>query len=447
MKVQTRLGLYSSLVFGIIFVVISVFIYALYSNSIKNTIEGNLAKMSRIVALFYLEEDELNKEEFVKVREQFEEFVSNTYYQIYSEYDTISYGSQAWILPSSVLNEIREKERLSFSAGDFYCYGIYYEDNQGNFVVVAREKKEEMVQQLHALLWILAVVFLIGMLAVVFLNRWIANIAYRPFRLAIKQVKNISTHNLNVQIKLPDTKDELQDLIHTFNELLERISETFVIQKNFVSYVSHEFKTPLASMQGNLEVFAIKERSPEEYQQLSERLMGEIKQLEGIINTLIVVSDLGNNSEITAEVRLDELIWEIIAKLSDSYTGSKVSVSLEIQPEDESLLTVLMEKTQLLMALFNIIENAVKYSRDKTASIRLFKQDGKLHVSIADNGIGIPADQLKNISKPFYRADNANRMQGSGIGLSIALRILEKNRIKYTIHSVVNAGTEIVLAM
>ncbi len=447
MKVQTRLGLYSSLVFGIIFAIISALTYGLYYNSLKKSIDNNLARMSQVVALFFLEEDELNKEEFVTVKEQFEEFVSNSYYQIYSEYDTISYGMLSGRIPSERLNEIREKESLSFTSGDFYCHGIYYEDNQGNFVVVAREKRTEMGKQLQALLWILVVGFVIGMLAVILLNRWIANIAYRPFRLAIMQVKNLSTHNLNVPIRLPDTQDELKDLITTFNDLLAKISEAFVIQKNFVRYVSHEFKTPLAAMQGNLEVFSIKERSPQEYQQLSQKLVGEIRQLEGIINTLIVISDLGSDSVVNEQVRLDELIWEIIAKLPESYEGSKVSVNIDILPEDESLLTVLMDKTQLFMAFFNIIENAVKFSKDRTANIRLYKEKGKLHVSVEDHGIGIPADQLDSISRPFYRAENANRIQGSGIGLSIALRILEKNKIPYSIRSVVNRGTEIVWVM
>lgn len=392
MKVQTRLSLYSSIVFGIIFAIISVLIYGVYYGSTRKTLNNNLVKTSQIIALFYLEEDELNKEEFAKVRNQFNELVSNSYYQVYNEQDSISYGSHLFKIPSELLNKIRKEESLSFTSDNFYCHGIYYEDNQGNFVVIAWQKKDEINAQLYNLLWILVAGFIIGMLAIIFLNRLIANVAYRPFRVVIKQVKNISTNNLNVQIKLPNTKDELQDLITTFNELLEKIAETFVIQKNFVSYVSHEFKTPLAAMQGNLEVFSIKDRSPEEYSRLAEKLIAEINQLEGILNTLTIISDLRNNSEVAAQVRIDELIWEIVPKISGNYTNAKINISLEVVPEDENILTVSKDKTQLLMALFNIVENAVKYSMNKTVNIRLYKQEGKLYVSITDNGIGIPAD-------------------------------------------------------
>jgi signal transduction histidine kinase len=95
--------------------------------------------------------------------------------------------------------------------------------------------------------------------------------------------------------------------------------------------------------------------------------------------------------------------------------------------------------------LFNLTENAVKYSSGKLVEIVMFIQDNHLCVSIADNGIGIMPEHLTHISKPFYRADHTNSIDGSGIGLSIALKIMEKNNIKYEIMSEVNVGTKITM--
>lgn len=323
--------------------------------------------------------------------------------------------------------------------------GIFYEDNQGDFVVITHEKKEVLYAQLQILLWILILSFFIGISAITLFSRWIANRAYRPFRTVIRQVNTISTQNLDKQIKIPNTQDELQDLIITFNKLLAQISETFIIQKNFVSYVSHEFKTPLTSIMGNLEVFSLKDRSPEEYKKLTQTLIQQIKDLEETLNTLLVISDLRNESEISQQVRIDEVIWEIIAKLSQQYRKSNISVNIDIVPENEHLLSVSIEKTQLLIALFNLIENAVKYSQGKTVDILLSSLSDQLSISISDKGIGIPSEQLSSISKPFYRADNSSQIQGSGIGLSIAFRILQKNNILFRIHSAVNEGTIVQL--
>ena len=445
MKVQTRLSIFCSITFGIIFAIISTLIYGLYSKNAENSIYKGLEKNAYISALFYLEEDELNSTDFEKIRIQFQELVSNSSFQIYNSQDEVAYGVHFTNISSPILNKIRQQGSLSFSTSDYFCHGIFYEDNQGDFVIVATEKKDILRDQMSLLLWILIASFFIGFVAIVFFSTWMSRIAYRPFSNVIKQVKKISTNNLTTPIQSPNTKDELQNLTDTFNDLLLKISDTFVIQKNFVSYVSHEFKTPLASMQGNLEVFSLKDRSPEEYKELSGKLIRQISELEEILNTLLVISDLSKNADISIQTRIDELVWEIVEKILFRYPKSKVIVDIQIQPEDENLMYINKDRTQILMALYNLIENAVKYSSGKNVDIDLHKRNEKLHISITDQGIGIPEDQLTDISRPFYRAENTNKIQGSGLGLSIALRILEKNDIEYRIESKVDIGTKVSL--
>lgn len=447
MKVKTRLSLYCSLIFGIILAIISFLIYSLYYKDSEKAIYNNLDKTAHVTALFYLEEDELSAKEFGKIKEQFQEIVADSYYQVYDEDNEVAYGMGEADIPVSILDRIRQVKHLSFAWGNYLCHGIFYEDNQGDFVVVTKQDKSVFEGQVNTLLLILIPIFLIGIIAIILLSRWVANIAYRPFSRAIDQVNNISTNNLNVQITSPQTNDELQDLIDTFNKLLAKISETVVIQKNFVRYVSHEFKTPLASMLGNVDLFSIKDRSPEEYKSLSEKLIQQILQLEEILDTLIIISDLKKNERETSQTRIDELIWEIINKIKTQYPMSKVLVKMDIDAEDEAIMLVDIDRTQLLIALFNLIENAVKYSQKENVEILFSKNQDKLCLSITDKGIGIPHEQLAEISKPFYRADNTSEIQGSGIGLSLALRILDKNRIEYSIDSEVNVGTRIVVLL
>jgi len=443
MKVKTRLSLYCSLIFGIIFAVISFLIYALYYKNTEKAIFSNLHQTAHIAAVFYLEEDELSAKEFEKIRNQFESIVSDSAYQVYDSENNIVFGSETVFIPVHTLEEIRQNKSSAFSVGTSFCYGIFYNDNQGDFVVIAKENKNVLNEQANLLLWILIPLFFTGVIAIILLSRWVANIAYRPFTEVISQVNNISTNDLDVQIKSPETKDELNDLIDTFNDLLSKISETVIIQKNFVKYVSHEFKTPLASMLGNLDLFSIKDRNPAEYRQLSENLMRQIFQMEDILNTLIVVSDLKKDEKGISQTRIDELIWEIINKIKDIYPSSKILVNIDIPPEDEMLMLVKVEQTQLLIALYNLIENAVKYSMKDNVVIHLSRNNNTLLLSITDKGIGIPEEQLTHISKPFYRAGNTNKIEGSGIGLSLALRIFDKNNIDYSIESEMNIGTQI----
>lgn len=445
MKVGNRLALYCSIVFGVVFAVSSLLIYFLYYANVERNIYKGLEKNAYISAFFYLEEDELDAKEFDKVKEQFKELVPATSYQIYNINNYISYGTEELIIPHAILDEIKVRESKSFEVEDYLCYGIFYEDNQGDFVVVTKESKAVLSEQMAPLGNTLLVAFVVGLLAIVFLSRWIAKLAYRPFSNIIKQVNNISANKLDVQIESPNTKDELQDLIETFNELLTEISETFVIQKNFVNYVSHEFKTPLASLLGNLEVFSIKDRTPEEYKELSARLIADIHQLENILETLMVVSDLRSENMMENRTRIDEIIWDVVGKVTKKYVDARVDVDINIAAEDEDVMYVNIDRTQLFMSLVNMIENSIKYSKDRTARINIYKEMGQLQVAIVDYGIGIPKSQLNDISKPFYRANNVQSVQGLGIGLSIALRILEKNDINYVIESEEGKGTSVFL--
>ncbi|WP_018108707.1 sensor histidine kinase [Bacteroides propionicifaciens] len=447
MKIQVRQSLYSSIAFGVIFIIISFLIYILYAQSAQKSIYNNLEKTASIVALFHLEEDEMNAKDFERVRKQFDEIVVGTEYQVYNDQNKIVWGENTEEVSPSNLQKIFERGKLSFTSLSAYCYGIFYEDNQGDFIIITKESKQALSDQLISLLWILLTALMTGLLAVVLLSRWLAHIAYKPFNQVIEQVKVIVPNHPIVQIESPNTHDELQELTDTFNQLLKQISDTFIIQKNFVNYVSHEFKTPLAAILGNLEVFSLKDRSPSEYEELSQKLITQIQQLEGILSTLLVISDLREVSVLSHHFRVDELIWEIIDKLSLNYANSKVHVELEVEPSDEALLTVNKDRTQLFMALFNIIENAVKYSNGQVVAVKLYKEFDKLCISIEDKGIGIPPQELANISTPFYRGNNTNKIQGSGIGLSIALRILEKNNIIYNIQSQVGIGTVVTVTI
>lgn len=442
MKIQTRQSLYSSIAFGVIFIILSSLIYLLYSQNAKRAIYKNLETTAHIVALFHLEEDELNAKEFEKVKKQFNEIVFGTTYQVYNQEGNIIWGDQNNRINASLLIEIEKNRHLRFTTSQEVCYAIFYEDNQGDFIIVTKEPNNVLTTQLVTLLWILIAALIIGLVGVIFLSRWLASIAYKPFRKIIEQVQNISPNNPSNLIQSPHTGDELQELTETFNQLLERISETLVIQKNFVNYVSHEFKTPLASILGNLEVFSLKDRTPKEYEELSIKLIAQIHQLESILETLIVISDLRKGTDFSSnQFRIDELIWEIIQRLSLNYANCKIDMQIDILPEDENLLLIQKDRTQVLMALFNIIENAVKYSKGEIINIKLYNTENKLSLSIHDRGIGIRSEDLEHISKPFYRANNAALIHGTGVGLSIALRILEKNDIKYEIHSKESEGT------
>ncbi|WP_306350281.1 sensor histidine kinase [Flavobacterium sp. '19STA2R22 D10 B1'] len=447
MKIRHRLTLISSLTFGIVFTIASIIIYFVFYNSSEKIIFNELQKTTLLTAVFYLEEDELPKSEHKEIKQQFKENVQKAQVKIYDENDNIKFGNKEkdTIISVKVLDKVRKHKKIYFKANQFYYYGIFYPDNQGDFVVFLKSHNEFFHSQSNQLLIILVTVLIVGLLIIFLLSHRLSNIAYRPITTIINQVNSIEPESLNKPIISSNTNDEVQDLINTFNNLLLRLSDTFVIQKNFINYVSHEFKTPLASISGNLEVFALKDRTTEEYHQVANEVLDNVYHIEEILNTLMMISGLRTVNTEKEHFRVDELIWDIIEKLAESHPIEKNKIQVLIEIEQQDLLIVKGSSMQIQLALYNLIENAKKYSDQKPIKISLSEVDNQLRISIQDYGKGISEEELRFIQQPFYRGKNVGNIKGNGIGLSLATLIFKQNNISFQITSEENKGTLIQL--
>lgn len=446
MKIQTRLYVINTIFFALLFSVMMGSIAFVFYTKSKASIYNLLKNTSYISALFYLEEDEMNFAEFEVIKHNFDTEVFNQFYQFYNSENKIEFGAESPLIDTTYLAIIRETGKLAFEDEYFFCYGIFYKDNQGDFVVIAKEKKEVLYTQIYSLLLIMSVMLLLSIIIILLVNRRIAKYAYRPFRTVISQVNHLDANSPNLQISQTNTKDELEDLIKTFNQLLSQVSDTLVIQRNFVRFVSHEFKTPLTAMLGNLEVSLLKDRTSDEYKKVSQILIEEIHYLEDTLNTLIFLSDVNLRVNESQTYRLDDLIWEVIEKIKVTHQDSPPNFEVDMQIGDsESLVIKNTNYNQIFVALYNIVDNGVKYSQSKRINIVFHSNEDVLILDIVDDGRGIPKKQLENISKPFFRANNTKDVSGSGIGLSLAIRLLEKNGIRFEIESDTAKGTKVSL--
>jgi two-component system, OmpR family, sensor histidine kinase ArlS len=449
MKIRNRLTLTSSLVFGIVYTIASAVVYVGFNTISEIVIFNQLEKTCNLTALFYLEEDELPAKEHEIIRARFHSNQLSDNVRVFNALNEIEYGKQQLdkaITPEK-LDLVRKQKKSRFKYESDYYFGIYYPDNQGNFVIFISENYQYLQYQSNLLLLILVVALLGGLTAIVFFSRAISNIAYRPVADAIKQVNALEPESLSAGqlIDSPRTNDELQDLLDTFNNLLKRFSDTFLIQKNFVNYVSHELKTPLAAISGNMEVFAQKSRTPQEHEQLVKDVVQNVYRIEEILNTLMFISGLKKNPRLDEDLRVDETIWNVVDKLSFDYPTSSISVNMQVEPEREEVLTVTGNALPIQLALYNIIENALKFSTGKPVDILLSERDNMLEMVVQDYGKGIPNDELKYIEQPFFRGSNVQDIKGNGIGLSLAVRVFKQNNINFQIESQAGKGTRITL--
>lgn len=445
MKIRNRLTLISSATFGFVFIIASVLIYLAFYNSSEKVVFKELQKTCLLSGIYYLEKDELPHYEHSAIKEQFEENIQNDIVRVYDLNNTIVYGEKEAdrnINPKE-LEFVRKNKKLSFKSNNHFYYGIFYNDNQGDFVVFVKTKSEVFKSQTNRLLVIMIIVLFAGLLLIFFLSRLLSNIAYRPITEVISQVNSMELNSLDKPISSSNTNDEVQDLITTFNNLLSRLSDTFAIQKNFINYVSHEFKTPLASISGNLEVFAQKDRTPEEYQKVTSEVLENVYHIEEILNNLMMLSGLKTIHQENETLRIDETLWNINDKIFEAYDDQEIRIDLNVK--NEKLLSVKGSELQLQLALYNLIENAVKYSDGNPIKIALTEANDQLQITIQDYGKGILKEDLDYIQQTFYRGKNVGNIKGSGIGLSLATIIFKQNNIQFSIYSKENLGTQITL--
>ncbi|WP_312300146.1 HAMP domain-containing sensor histidine kinase [Chryseobacterium sp.] len=447
MTLRNRFTLISSLSFGIVSIITSAVIFFAYYDSTKIFYFEKLRNTALISAIYYLEKDELPKDRHAQIKKEYNHLIQNNRVAVYNRNNEVTFGHnlQDKNIKPAHLQAVRNNKGIQFMSDNQFYYGIFYPDNQGDFVVFVKSPNDSFQSQILRLAIIMLSVLVMGLLAIYFLSRYLSKVVYKPVSNVVERINKAEYNNISTAITSTNTNDEIDELIKSYNKLLGRISENVLLQQNFINYVSHEFKTPLAAISGNLEVFAQKDRTPEEYRKVAKESLNNVYEIENILNNLLLMSGMTKLETSHKQVRIDELIWKIYEKLESRAKEKNSSIKIQLQVTKSSLLEIPGNETLLYLALYNIVENAIKYSFDKPVVITLSEKGNQLYIEVRDEGRGIPADDLMKISETFYRGKNVDTVKGSGIGLSLSKSIFDHHHIVMKIDSVVNVGTSVLL--
>ena len=416
--------MYFTLTSSLLMLIIMGFIYLLFSNFTKNDFYKALHERTEVTAQLYLEADEISPASLNKIKERFVNTLPAEVIRVYDSTDELTFvkeNNQNW--SKQVINEVRQQKYLAYEENDKQIVGINYDDNQGNFVILASAVDVYGQQRKKNLLQIMAALFVAQLLVQLVAGRWLAQNALHPIQKVNEQVQKISATDLHLRVQTENEKDELGILAANFNGLLERIEKSFDLQKMFVANVSHELKTPITNIVGEIEVAMSKERTPAEYYKTFQSVLVEADRLHDIVINFLMLATAENDAarQQTEPVRLDELLWEV----QERYAEGEVQVQMAGLPEDENQLYIKTNKTLLLLAITNVIQNGLKFSSGQTVTCGLLFSEGEINISISDKGIGIDADTLPNIFEPFYRSSSVGAYLGHGIGLYIAKKIID----------------------
>lgn len=243
-----------------------------------------------------------------------------------------------------------------------------------------------------------------------------------PLQKLTSEVSQIQAQNLSTQLAVPNSKDEIAQLTSSFNEMLARLDNAFSTQKQFSANAAHELRTPLAVLQTNLEVFE-KKQEPEmvEYQQLFTMIKEQTARLSQLVGTLLDMTNLKSVPR-TDHVSLEELVDEVFCDLDPVAEKAGISIHFDDSASQDWHTDVTGSYVLLYRAVYNLVENAIKYNRPHgSVSVSVKQENGQAMVLVTDTGIGISPENQKKIFDPFFRVDKSRSRAMGGAGLGLAL--------------------------
>lgn len=251
-------------------------------------------------------------------------------------------------------------------------------------------------------------------------------------------------HELTVKV-LPLTKDDLVLVLVSDESEAQRVHD---VRRDFVANISHELKTPVGALSLLSEAVLGAKDDPESVIKFARRMQSEAKRLTDLVQEIINLSRVQDSDplQLAQEVGIEYLIREAIDQCQISADNRSITVTYS----ESTPAVVLGDRDQLIMAIHNLIENAINYSPEGTkVSISTNIENGIINISVTDQGIGISESEQERIFERFYRVDPARSRQtgGTGLGLSIVKHVASKHGGEVTLWSVENIGSTFSLRL
>ena len=304
-------------------------------------------------------------------------------------------------------------------------------------VAISREPLESSQYDLLVSLLVLGTA---GLIISAVLGAFLARRALRPVdRITQTALAIYRAENLGRRVPVPKTEDEVGRLSAAFNEMLDRLSRLFSAQQRLVADVSHEMRTPLTVIRGNIDLLnAMGCADPESL----DALRREADRMTRMVGDLLLLSqaDAGQLAMQIKPTHLAPIISDV-ERSGHVLAGERVQITAVVDPS----IVVAVDSDRLKQVLLNLTDNAIKHTPDG-GKVRLEAAgvyNGFARISIIDTGIGIPEDDVTHVFERFYRVDKSRSRErgGVGLGLSIAQKIVEAHKGRITVSSKLGVGT------
>jgi len=291
---------------------------------------------------------------------------------------------------------------------------------------------------------LLVILFILSLIILIFFTE----IVYVPLKKITQATEQYASGNMHYEFSV-ESDDEMGYLAASLNYMASEIARAEDNQKKFVANVSHDFRSPLTSIRGYLDAMIDGTIPPELHEKYLKIVLNETDRLTKLTNSLLTLNNLN-----TKGVLLDKTIFDlnkIIRNTAATFEGvcrdKRIAIELILTGET---MTVKADLVRIQQVLYNLLDNAIKFSHhDSVIKIETTEKKSKVFVSVKDNGIGIPKDDLKLIWDRFYKSDlsRGKDKKGTGLGLSITKEIIHSHGEHINVISTVGVGTEFIFSL
>lgn len=266
----------------------------------------------------------------------------------------------------------------------------------------------------------------------------VANRIIKPIRKITEATKKVAKGDFTVKVNTR-RRDEIGSLADNFNIMVDELNSIDHLRKDFVSNISHELKTPIASIQGFTKLLADKSISDKEKDEYINIILEETNRLSNLSSNMIKLSKFENQEIVTNKTtfKLDEQLRKAIIMLEEKISQKNIKIELK-----SDSIAITQDKDLTMEIWINLLNNAVKFTnKGGKIEIKVEEKNEYVIVQIKDNGIGIAKEKQERIFEKFYQAENSHSSEGSGLGLPIVKRIVELIDGKIEIESEKGNGT------
>lgn len=285
------------------------------------------------------------------------------------------------------------------------------------------------------------VCLLVGALVTSQLSKYFFN----PIKKLRSAMDRVAEGDFSVQLKDQSSSREIMEIYTGFNLMVHELSATEILQTDFVSNVSHEFKTPISAIEGYSVLLQGSDHLNEDQKMYVQKILHNTQRLSTLVGSILLLSKLENQQISTnrAQYRLDEQIRQSVVGLETAWMDKQLELDVEL----DRVLCYANE--QMVRHVWdNLISNAIKFSPDGgTVTLRLFIREKECVFTVEDQGPGLHEEALSHIFDKFYQADSSHKQEGNGLGLALVKRILTLEKGKIIAENLPEAGCRFTVTL